>query len=78
MQKGYARALEKLSLVRKRFRKDGSDWIKEPDNTAGSNALQTTAALNLNFAILSVSFRMMMSKKVSVKILEPQARDLPA
>ena len=68
-----ASALECIPLVRKRFRK-GRDWIREPVDYLGEGGgLQTTKAMELNYAILRVVFKWMPSQKISVYALEPQA-----
>ena len=70
----WSKEVEKLSIVRKRFRKDGASWLKEPDCAKGANPFQTTAALRLNYHLLAVTIQQMPSKKLSVKTLELEAR----
>ena len=66
--------LESQPILRKRFRK-GLDWIKTPADSLGDNALLTTNALNLNFSSLKEVIQWMPSQKISVRTLEPEARD---
>ncbi|CAE7250332.1 unnamed protein product [Symbiodinium necroappetens] len=67
--------LESLPILRKRFRK-GLDWIKQPADALGDNALLTTRALSLNFSALKVLVQWMPSQKVSVRTLEPEVKSL--
>ena len=66
--------LENIPILRKRFRK-GIPWIKEPAESLGDNVLQTTRALELNFSTLRVVFKWMPSQKLSIHMLEPEARN---
>ena len=70
-----AKSLESASVVRKRFRKDGSSWIREAGSasTRSSNPMQTTAALNLNAVILMKVVQRMPCAKIPVAVLEEQA-----
>ena len=70
---GLAKALENLCFVRKRFRKDGATWIREPPTSRGSNPLRTTAALKLNASILNRVLVHMPTAKLPVALLEDQA-----
>eukprot|EP00439_Symbiodinium_sp_Y106_P018483 s6654_g2.t1 len=65
--------LENIPIVRKRFRK-GNAWVREPLSINGGNSLQTTRALELNYNIIRVVLLWMDGPKLSVKLLEPEAR----
>ena len=67
-----ATSLECLPVLRKRFRK-GIPWIREPKDSLGENALQTTKAIEINYPILRVVIRWMKTRKISMRTLEPEA-----
>ena len=67
-----AKRLECVALVRKRFRKS-MPWIREPADSSGDTPLQTTRALELNYAIIDTVIDWMPRQKIGVKFLEDQA-----
>ena len=70
---GLAKSLERSSIIRKRFRKSGEAWIREPPKCRGANPLRTTAALSMNADLLTRVLLHMRTAKLPVALLEDEA-----